>query len=239
MTFDRIDSINSCALVRQNSVAVMYDDLVAFLPHLYFILKGITVTLKYSVISVCFGLIIGTILAFLKVIDVKILRFVAHAYTSIFRGTPLLIQLTIIYFGLPGLIGLKLSVFSAGVIAFSLNSGAYVSEIIRAGIEAVDKGQVEAAKALGISPILRMKDIILPQAFRHILPALVNELINLVKESCLISVIGEMDLMRRAQVVSAETFTFFTPMLTAAITYYFMVLIISSFALVLEKRLAI
>ncbi|MBY0533821.1 putative amino acid ABC transporter permease [Candidatus Megaera venefica] len=217
----------------------MYNDLVAFLPHLYFILKGVTVTLKYSVISVCFGLIIGTILAFLKVIDLKILRLAAHAYTSIFRGTPLLIQLTIIYFGLPGLIGLKLSVFSAGVIAFSLNSGAYVSEIIRAGIESVDKGQVEAAKALGISPILRMKDIILPQAFRSILPALVNELINLVKESCLISVIGEMDLMRRAQVVSAETYTFFTPMLTAAAAYYLMVLIISSFALLLEKRLAI
>ena len=163
----------------------------------------------------------------------------AHAYTSIFRGTPLLIQLTIIYFGLPGLIGLKLSVFAAGVIAFSLNSGAYVSEIIRAGIESVDKGQVEAAKALGVSPVLRMKDIILPQAFRSILPALVNELINLVKESCLISVIGEMDLMRRAQVVSAETYTFFTPMLTAAAAYYVMVLIISSFALLLEKRLAL
>ncbi len=217
----------------------MYDDLVAFLPHLYFILKGVTVTLKYSVISVCFGLIIGTILAFLKVVDLKILRLAAHAYTSIFRGTPLLIQLTIIYFGLPGLIGLKLTVFSAGVIAFSLNSGAYVSEIIRAGIESVDKGQVEAAKALGVSPILRMKDIILPQAFRRILPSLVNELINLVKESCLISVIGEMDLMRRAQVVSAETYTFFTPMLTAAAAYYLMVLIISSFALLLEKRIAI
>ena len=208
----------------------MYDDLVAFLPHLYFILKGVTVTLKYSVISVFLGLIIGTILAFLKVIDLKILRLAAHAYTSIFRGTPLLIQLTIIYFGLPGLIGLKLSVFAAGVIAFSLNSGAYVSEIIRAGIESVDRGQVEAAKALGVSPVLRMKDIILPQAFRSILPALVNELINLVKESCLISVIGEMDLMRRAQVVSAETYTFFTPMLTAAATYYVMVLISSSFA---------
>ena len=217
----------------------MYDDLVAFLPHLYFILKGVTVTLKYSVISVFLGLIIGTILAFLKVIDLKILRLAAHAYTSIFRGTPLLIQLTIIYFGLPGLIGLKLSVFAAGVIAFSLNSGAYVSEIIRAGIESVDRGQVEAAKALGVSPVLRMKDIILPQAFRSILPALVNELINLVKESCLISVIGEMDLMRRAQVVSAETYTFFTPMLTSAAAYYVMVLIISSFALLLEKRLAI
>ena len=171
--------------------------------------------------------------------DIKILRLFAYAYTSVFRGTPLLIQLTIVYFGLPGLIGVKLSVFAAGVIAFSCNSGAYVSEIIRAGISAVDKGQIEAAKALGIPPILRMKDIVLPQAFRKILPALVNELINLIKESALISIIGEMDLMRRAQIVSADTYSFFTPMLTAAAAYYMLVLIISSFALALEKRLAL
>ncbi|MEM6338412.1 MAG: amino acid ABC transporter permease [Pseudomonadota bacterium] len=196
-------------------------------------------TLKYSVTAVCLGLVIGALLAICKIIDIKILRIFAHSYTSVFRGTPLLIQLTIIYFGLPGLIGVKLSIFSAGIIAFSFNSGAYVSEIIRAGIAAVDKGQVEAAKALGIPPILRMKDIVLPQAFRKILPALVNELINLIKESALISIIGEMDLMRRAQIVSAETFTFFTPMLTAAAAYYILVLIISSFAMALEKRLAL
>ena len=217
----------------------MYDELVAFLPQMYFIFQGVFVTLKYSVTAVFFGLIIGTILSICKIVDVKILRIFAHSYTSIFRGTPMLIQLTIIYFGLPGLLGIKLSIFAAGVIAFSMNSGAYVSEIIRAGIASVDKGQVEAAKALGIPPILRMKDIILPQAFRNILPALVNELINLVKESALISVIGEMDLMRRAQMVSAETYTFFTPMLTAAAAYYILVLIISSFAMALEKRLAL
>ncbi len=217
----------------------MYDELVAFMPQMYFILQGVFVTLKYSVTAVCLGLVIGTLLSICKIVDIKILRIFAHSYTSIFRGTPMLIQLTIIYFGLPGLIGVKLGVFAAGVIAFSLNSGAYVSEIIRAGISAVDKGQVEAAKALGIPPILRMKDIILPQAFRNILPALVNELINLIKESALISIIGEMDLMRRAQVVSAETFTFFTPMLTAAAAYYILVLIISSIAMALEKKLAL
>jgi len=206
---------------------------------MYFIFQGVFFTLKYSVTSVCLGFVFGTILSICKIGDVKILRIFAHSYTSIFRGTPMLIQLTIIYFGLPGLIGLKLSVFAACVIAFSMNSGVYVSEIIRAGIASVDKGQVEAAKALGIPPILRMKDIILPQAFRNILPALVNELINLVKESALISVIGDMDLMRRAQLVSADTFLFFTPMLTAAAAYYILVLIISSFAMALEKRLAL
>ncbi len=215
----------------------MYNDLVAFMPNFYFIIQGVFVTIKYSIVAVFLGLIIGTILAIFKILNLKTLRLFAHAYTSIFRGTPLLIQLSIVYYALPGLLGIKLSVFTSGVLAFSFNSGAYVSEIIRAGIISVDKGQVEAAKALGISPILRMKDIILPQAFRSILPALVNELINLVKESALISVVGEMDLMRRAQIVAGESFIYFTPMLTAAAAYYILVLIISSFAMVLEKRL--
>lgn len=217
----------------------MYNDLVAFAPHFYFIIQGVFVTLQYSVTAVCLGMIIGTLLAICKVLDIKPLRFFAHTYTSIFRGTPVLIQLMIIYFGLPGLLGIKLSVFTAGVLAFSFNSGAYISEIIRSGINSVDKGQVEAAKALGVPPILRMKDIIMPQAFRSILPALVNELIDMVKESAIISMIGGMDLMRRAQLVTAETYTFFTPMLTAAATYYILVLIISSFAMALEKRLAL
>ena len=217
----------------------MYSEFAAFWPNLLFIIKGTKVTLEYSLTSVLIGLIIGTVLALLKVLDIKMLRILAHGYTSIFRGTPLLIQLTIVYFCLPGVLGIKLSVFAAGVIAFSLNSGAYVSEIIRSGIISVDKGQIEAAKALGLPPLLRMKDIILPQAFRRILPALINELINLIKESALISVIGGMDLMRRAQVVSTETYNFFTPMITAAMAYYVLVLIISSLAMILEKRLSI
>jgi polar amino acid transport system permease protein len=217
----------------------MYDNLVAFMPHLSFILQGVFVTLQYSVLAVCFGLVLGTALAICKIANNKPLRIFAHSYTSIFRGTPLLIQLAIIYYSLPGLLGIKLSVFAAGIIAFSCNSGAYVSEIIRSGLNSVDKGQIEAAKALGITPILRMKDIIIPQAFRSILPALVNELINLVKESALISIIGGEDLMRRAQNVSAETYNFFTPMLVAAFAYYILVLIISSFAMALERRLAL
>lgn len=217
----------------------MYEDFVAFWPYALFIIKGIGITLQYSLSSVFFGLIIGSVLAICKVLEIKSLRIFAHSYTSIFRGTPLLIQLSIVYFALPSLIGVKLNIFMAGIIAFSLNSGAYISEIIRSGVESVNKGQIEAAKALGISPVLRMKDIILPQAFRYILPALVNELITLIKESALISVIGGMDIMRRAQVVSADTFDFFTPMITAAITYYILVLIVSSFAMMLEKRLEI
>ena len=217
----------------------MLEELIAFGPRFKFILEGVFVTLEFSVTSVFFGMIIGILLSICKVVDNKLLRIFASAYTSIFRGTPILVQLSLIYFALPSFTGLKLNVFSAGVITFSLNSGAYVSEVIRAGIMAVDKGQAEAAKALGITPLLRMKDIILPQAIRNILPALVNELINLIKESALIATIGGMDLMRRAQIVSSETYNFFLPMLTAAIVYYLLVIIISIFAKYIEKRLAL
>lgn len=204
-----------------------------------FIVEGVGVTLAYSLTSVFFGLIIGIFLATLKVSSNRAGRLFASAYTSVFRGTPLLIQLTIIYFGLPTLIDVKLSIFVAGVISFSLNSGAYISEIIRAGINSIDKGQFEAAKALGIPPSLIMRDIILPQAARVILPSLVNELINMIKESALISVVGGYDLMRRAQVVAAETYNFFAPMLIAAATYYILVMIISTFGKLLEKWLKI
>lgn len=204
--------------------------------YIFFIAEGAFVTLKYSVISVLLGLIIGSALAVMKTSKYSALRIFCSFYVSIFRGTPLLIQLTIVYFLFPTLFGIKMSVFAAGVIAFSLNSGAYVSEIIRSGIEAVDKGQFEAAKALGIPDYIAMRDIILPQAIRKILPSLINELVNLLKESAIISMLGEMDLMRRAQIVAAEKFDYFTPMLTAALCYYILVTIFSYFAHILEKK---
>ncbi len=208
--------------------------------YIYFIVQGTAVTLKYSLISVMLGFIIGVLLAVCKVSKSYGLKLFANFYTSIFRGTPLLIQLSIIYWGLPSLIGVKLNVFVAGVAAFSLNSGAYVSEIIRAGIKAIDNGQVEAATILGIPENLMMKDIILPQAMRNILPSLVNELINLIKESAIICMVSsEMDLMRRAQLVAAETYTYFTPMLIAGFCYYLIIVIISNLAKILEKKLTI
>lgn len=216
----------------------MIEHLIHLWPSILFIAEGTFITLKYSLISVCLGFIVGIILAICKTSKWKALRIFCSFYTSIFRGTPLLIQLSIVYFMLPSLLGVKISVFAAGIIAFSLNSGAYVSEIIRAGIEAVDKGQFEAAKALGIPHYMAMKDIILPQAIRKILPSLVNELVNLLKESAIISMLGEMDLMRRAQLVAGEKFDYFTPMITAALCYYILVFIFSSLASVLEKKMA-
>lgn len=199
--------------------------------------QGMLVTLQYALISVFFGLIIGTILSLFRLSSSKILKAFAICYLSVFRGTPLLLQLFIMYFAMPSLLNIEISAFTAGIIAFSMNSGAYVSENIRAGIESVDKGQFEAAKSLGISYKLMMQHIIMPQAIRNILPSLVNESINMVKESSIISVIGEADIMRRANIVSAEQYTYFEPLLVAALCYYILVTILSLLAKLLEKRL--
>ncbi len=179
----------------------------------------------------------GFVLALFKLGKWRGLRWFSSVYTSIFRGTPLLVQLTLIYFATPQLTGYRISAFEAGVLTFSLNSGAYISEIIRAGIAAVDRGQMESALALGLSYSQAMRGIILPQAIKNILPALVNEVVDLVKESSLISVIGEADLLRRAQIVAAEKYVYFEPLLVAATMYYCIVMILSIAAKVLEVRL--
>lgn len=202
-----------------------------------YIIWGAGVTLQYAGLSVVIGFAIGTLLSLFKLSHCAPLRLFACVYTSIFRGTPLLLQLSFVYFALPMFIGYEITVFQAGVAAFSLNSGAYVSEIIRAGIQAIDKGQFEASRALGIPYSLMMRDIILPQSIKNILPALVNEIVNLLKESAIISVIGGADLMRRAQLVAAEEYTYFGPLIIAGLGYYTLVLGLSSIARYLEVKL--
>ena len=203
-----------------------------------YVSEGIVVTLQYTLFSSLGGILLGLCLALLKVGPLPVGKALASFYTSVFRGTPMLVQLSIIYFGAPSLISYKISPLMAGVIAFSLNSGAYVSEIIRAGIQGIDVGQFEASQALAIPYGMMMRDIILPQAIRRILPALVNEMINLLKETALISTLGEADIMRRAQLVAAETYSYFEPLLMAALCYYILVLILSWFAKTLEKKLS-
>jgi arginine/lysine/histidine transport system permease protein/arginine/lysine/histidine transporter system substrate-binding protein len=201
--------------------------------------KGALVTLQYASISVVFGIIIGVVLARFKLSTRKSLKLFAEVYTSIFRGTPLLVQLSIFYFALPVVLGVDVPAFVAGIMTFSLNSAAYVSEIIRAGVLAVDKGQYQAARSLGIPEKLVMKDIIQPQALAKITPSLVNEMIDLLKESAIISVIGEADLMRRAQIVAAQQYTYLEPLLVAALCYYILVLGLTFLGKYLEKKLAI
>ena len=193
--------------------------------------------MQYALTAVFFGLIIGSLLSLCRISTNKFLQLFAKTYLSIFRGTPLLVQLFFVYFALPALLEIHISAFVAGIITFSLNSGAYVSENIRAGIESVDRGQFEAAKSLGLSYRVMMQYIIMPQAIRNILPSLVNEAINMVKESSIISVIGEADIMRRANIVAAEQFSFTEPLVVAAVCYYILVTTLSLLARLLEKKL--
>ncbi|MET3504687.1 amino acid ABC transporter permease [Halalkalibacter oceani] len=211
-------------------------DFNQIVPHIPFLLQGVIVTLQFVSVALIFGLVLGIVLAIFKIGRFGILRFIADAYTSVFRGTPLILQLSIIYFGLPQF-NLDISAYQAGVLAFGLNSAAYVSEIIRAGIQAVDKGQKEAAAALGIPYRPMMLRIILPQAFRNILPALFNEFINLTKESAIVSVIGVMDLMRRAQIVNAQIFSYFEALLFVGLIYYLLVMVLTLIGRMIERRL--
>lgn len=206
-------------------------------PSFPFILAGIGVTLKFTLVSLMGGLPLGIFLAFAKISDQPVFRWIAGAYTSVFRGTPLLVQLFIFYFASPQLTGYALSAFEAGVLTFSLNSAAYSSEIIRAGIQAIDRGQWDAAFVLGLPYHTTLITIILPQAVRNILPALVNEIVDLLKESALISTLGEADLLRRSQIVASEKYLFFEPLLIAAAGYYLMVMVISFLAKFLERNL--
>jgi L-arginine ABC transporter membrane protein len=202
-----------------------------------FILKGAVVTLEYTLLSLFIGLILGTFFALIKLSDVRALRWFSSFYTSIFRGTPLLVQLTLIYYATPQVLNYQITPFEAGVAAFSLNSAAYISEIIRAGIQGVDRGQFEAAASLAIPYRYTMLHIIFPQAIKNILPALVNETISLLKESAIVSVIAENDLLRRANIISSETFLFFEPLIIVAAIYYIMVMILTCFAQLLENRI--
>lgn len=198
-----------------------------------YILGGIPITLGFTIASIICGFVWGGILALFKVGEIKPLNWFAAGYTSVFRGTPLLLQLWIVWFALP----VELTLWQAGILTFSLNSGAYISEIMRAGIQAVDTGQMEAAKSLGVSYIRAMYDIILPQAFRKMLPSLTNESITLLKESALISVIGAPDILKRATSVGVANFGYFEPLLTAGALYYMMVMIVASGAKLLERKL--
>lgn len=194
--------------------------------------NGIVLTLKLLVGGLLMGLLLGATLAIVR--HQGMAQGIINRFISIMRGTPVILQLSFIYFSLPGLTGVRPDILLAGVLTFGLNSSAYIAEIIRAGIEQLPKGQFEAASTLQIPGFYLWKDIILPQVIKNILPALVNETIALAKETALISTIGGMDLMRKAQSIAAEQFTYFLPLCIAGGYYYALVLLIEH----LGKRIA-
>lgn len=202
----------------------------------YFV-TGTKITIILALFAVIFGTILGLFLSLMKLSNVKVLKAFSIAYIEFVRGTPLLIQIWIIYIGLPMIIGRDLPDIVTGIIALSLNSGAYVAEIIRAGIQAVDKGQMEAARSLGMKLSLSMKEIIIPQAFKNILPALGNEFISIIKESSMVSVIGVAELMYNSGTVRAASFLGLEPLIVAAGIYFVITFILTRVMGILERRL--
>ena len=185
----------------------------------YFI-TGLKSTLGLSIISVLIGIVIGSLLALMKLSKHKPLKWIAAVYIEVVRGTPMITQLFIVYFGSYVLFGLDMNPFIAGIIAVSLNSGAYVAEIIRSGIQSIDKGQMEAGRSLGMTQSMTMKEIIMPQAVKNILPALCNEFITVIKETSIVSVIGVTDLMYNVNIVRGISFRPLEPLLIAAVIYF-------------------
>lgn len=200
-------------------------------------LKGTVNTIEFTVGAVLIGIILGIVAAFMKMSKVKVISVIGKVYIDIIRGTPSLVQLFIIYFGISELTGLNIPSYIAAISALGINSGAYVAEIIRAGIEAVDKGQMEAARSLGMSSNTAMQYIIMPQAIKNILPALGNEFIVLVKESAIVSVIGASDLMRQSDIISSATYKVFPPLIVVAVIYFILTFMLSKLIGVFERRL--
>lgn len=217
--------------------------------YMYF-LNGVKNTILLSLLTVISGAFIGVFLALMRLSRNKLLKFISTAYVEFIRGTPLMVQLFIIYFGAEGLgvrypdiaifkqvVGVSSSDFIPAIIALAINSSAYVSEIIRAGIQSIDRGQMEAARSLGMNYNMAMKYIIIPQAFKNILPALGNELVVVIKESSIVSVIGIAELMKNANIVRTSTYDPFTPLIIAAIMYFILTFTLSKLLGVAERRM--
>ena len=200
------------------------------------LLVGAGVTIQITVLSTAIGFVIGLIVGVARISHVRLLRMLAEVYVEFFRGTPLLVQIFLFYFALPVLTGQRIDPFIAAISACGINSGAYVAEIFRAGIQSVDDGQMEAGRSLGMTWLQTMRYIIVPQAFKRVIPPLGNEFIAMLKDSSLVSVIGFEELTRRGQLIIAKTYGSFEIWMSVAVIYLVMTLTISRFVAYLERR---
>lgn len=228
-------------------VAMDFGKMIKWIPTF---IDGMIVTVVLSLMTVFLGSIIGLVATFLQQSQKKSLKAVANIYTQVIRGTPLLVQLYIWLYGLP-LIGISLPTlpflgdvygsreFLTAVVALSINSGAYICELLRGGLESIDKGQMEAGRSLGLSQKETMKSVIIPQAIRVVLPGLGNEFIAMIKESSIVSVVGIFDVMYTSNIVKAATYSIFEPLIIVAIIYFFLTYSLTGIMKQLEKRLSV
>ena len=206
--------------------------------HLGYLLKGALLTLKITALSVAFGMILGLFFGLFKMSGSRLMRFFAAIYIDFFRGTPLFVQILLMYFGVLPLIMDKPAPFQAAVITCSLNSGAYIAEIVRAGIQAVDKGQMEAARSLGMTHVQAMWMVILPQAYKIVIPPLINEFIMLLKDTSLVSTIAAEELTHRGRLVYSTYYEAVWIWGGVALIYLVMTKVLSVLGDFAERRLA-
>lgn len=215
------------------------------LANILYLAKGALLSIGIAALSLLFGLILGTLGATGKRSKHALPRDIANVYVTIIRGTPLLLQILIIFSVIPSMYTaitgkiLRIDPLLIGVLAMSINSGAYQTELIRSGVNAVDKGQWEACETLGLSNWETLKLVILPQAFKRIVPPLISEFITLIKDSSLISCIGAVELLKGAQIIGAQYFDVMSPYMLAAIFYLVMTCVVSMIGMKVEKRLSV
>jgi len=200
-----------------------------------FLVKGAVYTVQVSVLAIVFGLVLGWAFGLIAVSGVRWLRAIAWAYVQFIRGTPLLVQIFLIYFGLP-VLGVNIPAYWSGVIALGLNSGGFQAEIVRAGIESIDRGQTEAARSIGMSAFQALVFILVPQTIRRVIPPLTNELITLTKSSSLLSAIAALELTHAGQLIIARTFAPFEIYAAVAVMYLILIAILSRGSALLERR---
>lgn len=199
------------------------------------LMHGTIVTLQITFVSAALGLMLGSVLAVSETSPWRPLRCAVGTYVTLFRGTPMLVQILFVYYVLPQF-GIMIAPFWAASLAIGLNSAAYISQVIRSGIKAVPKGQIEAAKTLGFSRIGALRHIVLPQAFGFSLPALGNELVTLVKDSSLASIVGVMELSKEASVIRSRTYDAFSILLAISLIYLLLTSVLSYILKKIEKR---
>lgn len=202
------------------------------------LLAGLALTVKLTLVSLVIAAALGLIFGLLSVSNKKFFRGIALVYVDIIRGTPLLVQAFFIYFGITGAMGIRLEADIAGIITLSLNAGAYLAEIFRGGIESINKGQMEAARSLGLPYGMAMRKVILPQAIRTMTPALINQCIITLKDTSILSVIGIKELTQTGKLIIANNFESFKMWLIVGVMYFIIIMILSKVSKRIERKMS-
>ena len=197
---------------------------------------GLKLTLQMTVFSLILAVVVGMVM--FSISKVKLLNWISGIYLSLIRGTPLMVQAFFIYFGITGALHIRITSFSAAILVLCLNAGAYLSEIFRSGIAAVNKGQMEAARSLGLPYGVAMRKIILPQAIRIVIPSVLNQFIITLKDTSILSVIGCGELMRQGQLIVSRNYQSFQTYAIVAVMYYVVVIVLTKAFQLVERRLS-